>query len=82
MPLDSGIIHQVNLEYLAILQNLTSAIANGDTEAGLNMNEITVDNLKTIGVTECLRVKDHALISTTKAAEMRNKYEEKVKIDT
>jgi len=53
-----------------IVQNLRSAIANGDTEAGLNMNDGTVDNMKTMGVTECLRVKEQALISATEAAEM------------
>lgn len=41
-----------------IVQNLRSAIANGDTEAGLNMFTGKVDNMKTLGVTECLRVKE------------------------
>jgi len=41
-----------------IVQNLRSAIANGDVEAGLNMFEGKVDNMKTLGVTECLRVKE------------------------
>ena len=81
VPPGSGIVHLVNLEYQAIVQNLKSAIDNGETEAGLNMNDVTVDNIKTIGVTECLRVKEQALISTMEAAEMRNKYEEQVKID-
>ena len=41
-----------------IVQNLRSAVANGDTEAGLNMNTGKVDNMKNLGVTECLRVKE------------------------
>jgi len=53
-----------------IVQNLRSAIAGGDLEAGLNMFEGKVDNMKTLGVTECLRVKEQALISATEAAEM------------
>jgi T-complex protein 1 subunit beta len=53
-----------------IVQNLRSAISNGDVEAGLNMFEGKVDNMKTMGVTECLRVKEQALISATEAAEM------------
>jgi T-complex protein 1 subunit beta len=53
-----------------IVQNLRSAIANGDVEAGLNMFEGKVDNMKTLGITECLRVKEQALISATEAAEM------------
>jgi len=53
-----------------IVQNLRSAIANGDIEAGLNMFEGKVDNMKTLGVTECLRVKEQAVVSATEAAEM------------
>jgi len=53
-----------------IVQNLKAAIANGDTEAGLNMFTGKVDNMKTLGVTECLRVKEQALVSATEAAEM------------
>lgn len=41
-----------------IVQNLRSTIANGDSEAGLNMFTGEVDNMKTLGVTECLRVKE------------------------
>ena len=41
-----------------IVQNLRSAIANGEVESGLNMNTGKVDNMKTLGVTECLRVKE------------------------
>jgi len=41
-----------------IVQNLRSSIANGDAEAGLNMFTGEVDNMKTLGVTECLRVKE------------------------
>lgn len=41
-----------------IVQNLRSAVANGDTEAGLNMFTGKVDNMKKLGVTECLRVKE------------------------
>lgn len=53
-----------------IVQNLRSAIANGDTEAGLNMWNGKVGNMKDMGVTECLRVKEQALISATEATEM------------
>lgn len=53
-----------------IVQNLRSAIANGDSEAGLNMFTGKVDNMKNLGITECLRVKEQALVSATEAAEM------------
>jgi len=41
-----------------IVQNLRSAIANGDLESGLNMYSGKVDSMKDLGVTECLRVKE------------------------
>ena len=53
-----------------IVQNLRSAIANGDNTAGLNMFKGKVDNMEELGVTECLRVKEQAVISATEAAEM------------
>jgi len=53
-----------------IVQNLRSAVANGDTEAGLNMFTGKVGNMRELGITECLRVKEQALISATEAAEM------------
>jgi T-complex protein 1 subunit beta len=53
-----------------IVQNLRSVITNGDQEAGLNMFTGKVDNMKDLGITECLRVKEQALVSATEAAEM------------
>lgn len=53
-----------------IVQNLRSAIANGQTDAGLNMFSGKVDSMKELGITECLRVKEQALISAAEAAEM------------
>jgi len=53
-----------------IVQNLRSVITKGDHEAGLNMFTGQVDNMKDLGITECLRVKEQALVSATEAAEM------------
>lgn len=53
-----------------LVSNLRSAISNGDSEAGLNMFVGKVDNMKEMGITECLRVKEQALASATEAAEM------------
>jgi len=53
-----------------IVQNLRSAVANGDHEAGLNMLTGKVGNMRELGITECLRVKEQALVSATEAAEM------------
>ncbi len=41
-----------------LVQNLRSAIFEGDLECGLNMFEGKVDNMRDLGVTECLRVKE------------------------
>ena len=53
-----------------LVTNLRSEIFNGNTTAGLNMFDGKVDNMETMGVTECFRVKEQALISATEAAEM------------
>jgi len=41
-----------------LVQNLKATIHNGDIQAGLNMFTGKVDNMKELGVTECLRVKE------------------------
>lgn len=53
-----------------IVQNLRSAISNGEIESGLNMFTGKVDNMRELGITECLRVKEQAVTSATEAAEM------------
>ena len=53
-----------------LVTNLRSEIFNGNTSAGINMFEGKVDNMITLGVTECFRVKEQALVSATEAAEM------------
>lgn len=53
-----------------IVQNLRGQVANGEVESGLNMFTGKVGNMKELGITECLRVKEQALVSATEAAEM------------
>ncbi len=53
-----------------IVQNLRSEIFSGNITAGLNMFKGHVDDMKTLGVTECLRVKEQALMSASEAAEL------------
>jgi T-complex protein 1 subunit beta len=53
-----------------LVQNLRSEIFNGNDRSGLNMFEGIVDDMKELGVTECLRVKEQALISASEAAEL------------
>lgn len=53
-----------------IVQNLRSEIYNGNSTFGLNMFQGKVDDMKDLGVTECLRVKEQALLSASEAAEL------------
>jgi len=53
-----------------LVANLRSEIYAGATTSGLNMYEGRVDNMETLGVSECYGVKEQALISATEAAEM------------
>ena len=53
-----------------LVTKLRSEVYNGNTSAGINMFGGKVDNMIALGVTECFRVKEQALISATEAAEM------------
>lgn len=53
-----------------LVSNLKSTIYSGSMNSGLDLNEGTVGNMKDLGVYECFRVKEQALISACEAAEM------------
>jgi T-complex protein 1 subunit beta len=53
-----------------IVTNLRAEISNGNTTAGINMLGGRIGDMKDMGVTECYRVKEQAMISATEAAEM------------
>jgi T-complex protein 1 subunit beta len=53
-----------------LVTKLRSEVFNGNTSAGINMFAGKVDNMVDLGVTECFRVKEQALVSATEAAEM------------
>ncbi len=53
-----------------IVTNLRAEISNGNTTAGINMFGGRIGDMKDMGVTECYRVKEQAMISATEAAEM------------
>ena len=53
-----------------LISNLKNAIHDGSTNAGLNLDDGVVGNMKELGVYECFRVKEQALISAAEAAEM------------
>lgn len=49
---------------------MRSEIHGGNLTAGLNMFKGHVDDMQALGVTECLRVKEQALLSASEAAEL------------
>jgi len=54
-----------------LVQNLESEISvNGNKLAGINMTDGTLGDMQVLGIRECLRVKEQALISACEAAEM------------
>lgn len=53
-----------------LVVNLRAQVTNGNLNAGINMFDGKVDDMTKLGVTECLRVKEQALVSATEAAEM------------
>lgn len=62
-----------------IVTNLRSEIFNGNVSSGLNMFKGQVDDMATLGITECFRVKEQALVSATEAAEMILRVDEIIK---
>jgi T-complex protein 1 subunit beta len=53
-----------------LVQTLKVEIENGNKTAGLDMNHGAIGCMKELGITECLRVKEQALLSASEAAEM------------
>jgi len=55
-----------------LVTNLRAAVAGGQEDAGLDMfvQNGGIGSMKDLGITECLRVKEQALVSATEAAEM------------
>ena len=53
-----------------LVTNLKNSIYNGSDNAGLDMYEGKIGNMKELGVYECLKVKEQALLSACEAAEM------------
>jgi T-complex protein 1 subunit beta len=53
-----------------IVQNLAYEVRNENPNAGLDMTNGTIGDMKKLGIRECLRVKEQALISACEASEM------------
>jgi len=53
-----------------VVQELKVELVNGSKNAGIDMNRGEVGDMEKLGITECLRAKEQALISAAEAAEM------------
>lgn len=64
------IADNAGLDSAELVSNLRSSIFNGSLSAGLNVIDGSVGDMKEMGIFECLKVKEQALISACEAAEM------------
>jgi len=64
------IADNAGLDSAEVISNLRNAIHNGSSTAGINIIEGNVGCMKELGIYECLRAKEQALISACEAAEM------------
>ena len=53
-----------------LVPQLRAQITNGSRTAGIDMNQGVVGDMSLLGIKECLRVKEQALLSAAEAAEM------------
>lgn len=53
-----------------LIQAMKVEVANGNTQAGIDMYNGKIGNMHELGVTECLRAKEQALVSASEAAEL------------
>lgn len=53
-----------------LVQNLLSEVYSGKTTSGLDMWKGEVNDMAALGITECLKVKESALLAASEACEM------------
>lgn len=53
-----------------LIQALKVELKSGKTKSGLNMKDGTIASMEELGITECLRAKEQALLAASEAAEM------------
>lgn len=53
-----------------LVSELRAAVSNGSNTAGIDMNKGVLGDMKELGIKECLRVKEQALLAASEAAEM------------
>jgi T-complex protein 1 subunit beta len=66
----SIIADNAGLDSADLSQRLQSELMKGNKEAGIDVYKATIGSMKEMGITESLRVKEHALKSAMEAAEM------------
>ena len=64
------IADNAGLDSSELVSNLKNEIFKGSTSAGLDVNKATVGDMKELGIFECFKVKEQALLSACEAAEM------------
>jgi len=67
------------LDSAEIISQLRAEIHNGNTRAGIDINKGCVGDMEELGIKECLRVKEQALLAASEAAEMILRVDEIVK---
>jgi T-complex protein 1 subunit beta len=63
------IADNAGLDSAELVSNLRNTIYNGSTSAGINIYEGIIGDMKDLGIYECLKVKEQALISACEASE-------------
>jgi T-complex protein 1 subunit beta len=64
------IADNAGLDSAELVSNLRNTIFNGSITAGINILDGNVGDMKELGIFECLKVKEQALISACEACEM------------
>ena len=70
IQLPTIIADNAGLDSSELVSNLKSSLFAGTPNAGLDINLGAVGDMKELGIYECLRVKEQALLSACEAAEM------------
>ncbi len=58
------------LDSAEVVANLRNTIHNGGVASGININDGSIGDMRELGIFECLKVKEQALISACEACEM------------
>jgi len=70
MQIPTIILDNAGLDSAEIVSNLRNSLHSGTPNAGIDINGGCVGDMKELGIYECLKVKEQALISACEATEM------------